>query len=190
MRKCTTLFLLLVVAFAVSTERLRAQAMTASISGTVLDPSGAAVPNAELTLTALGTRAVARVTSNNDGGFSFQNLLTGPYDLHVSAQGFKDYDQRGILVNINSKLRVDVPLSLGSAVETVEVSANASPLNFESPEQKGTIAPDTISELPLILAGHTRTAVAFARLLPGVTTGGAEDTLNFNTRLTGGARPG
>lgn len=190
MRKCISLILFIVVAIPISSRQLRAQAMTASISGTVVDPSGAAVPDAELTLTALGTRAVARTTSSVEGGYVFPNLLTGPYDLHVSAKGFRDYDQRGILVNISAKLRVDVTLSLGSAVQTVEVLANASPLNFESPEQKGTIAPDTISELPLILAGHTRTAVAFARLLPGVTTGGAEDHLNFNTRVNGGVNEG
>jgi hypothetical protein len=190
MRRWCALALLFLAAFVVPSGLVWAQGMGASISGTVLDPSGAAVPDADLTLTALGTRAVAKVTSGADGGYSFLNLLTGPYDLEVSAKGFRPYVQKGILVNINAKVRVDVKLELGSAVETVEVSANASPLNFESPEQKGTIAPQTIDQLPLILAGHTRTAVAFARLLPGVTTGGGEDSLNFNTRVNGGINEG
>ena len=166
MRRSIALALFLAAAVVGSSVQLRAQAMNAGISGTITDPSGAAVPGAEITLIALGTRAQAKFTSEMDGSYSFQNLLTGGYDLHVSAKGFRDYAQTGILVNINAKLRVDVKLELGSAIQTVEVSANASPLNFESPEQKGTIAPETIDKLPLILAGHTRTAVAFARLLP------------------------
>src|SRR5262249_18623058 len=108
------------------------------------------------------------------------------YDLTISAKGFRDYVQRGIALNLDQQVRVDVTLELGATVEAVEVSANASPLNFESSVQKGTIQPGTIEELPLILGGHTRTAVAFARLLPGVTTGGGEDRLNFNTRINGG----
>jgi hypothetical protein len=190
MKRCIALLLLLVVAIMYASVRLRGQAMNAGISGTITDPSGAAVPGAEVTLTALGTRAQAKFISETDGSYSFQNLLTGAYELHVSAKGFKDYEQTGILVNINAKLRVDVKLELGSAVQTIEVSANASPLNFESPEQKGTISPETIDKLPLILAGHTRTAVAFARLLPGAVSGGDDDALNFNTRINGGTNEG
>jgi hypothetical protein len=163
-----------------------AQGSRASISGIIQDPTGAAIPNVVLSLRSLATSAVAKTTSGSDGLYSFPNLTPGVYELTVSAKGFREYLQKGISVNLDQQVRIDVPLEVGATAETVEVSANASPLNYESPVQKGTIQPGAIEELPLILGGHTRSAVAFARLLPGVTTGGGEDRLNFNTRINGG----
>jgi hypothetical protein len=162
------------------------QGTRASINGAVRDSSGAVIPDAKLNLRSVSTTAVLSVASDSDGLYNFPNLVAGVYDLSVTAKGFREYVQKGLTVNLDQQLRVDVALEVGATSEIVEVSANASPLNYESPVQKGSIAPGTIDELPLILGGHTRSAVAFARLLPGVTTGGDEDKLNFNTRINGG----
>ncbi len=189
-RRFSLFGLWLSLVFLLAPALLWAQGSNASISGIVEDPTGAAVPNAELTLRALSTGAVAKTTSGSDGLYAFPNLLAGFYELTASARGFRDYEQKGISINLNEKVRLDVKLELGTAVQKVEVTANASPLNFENPEQKGTITPQTLEQLPLILSGHTRSAVAFARLLPGVTTGGGEDHLNFNTRVNGGINEG
>jgi Carboxypeptidase regulatory-like domain len=148
------------------------QGTTALITGIVNDPSGAPVPNAELSLRSLSTSAVVKAASGSDGYYTFPGLVAGVYELTVSVKGFREYIQRGISVNLDQQVRLDVSLELGTTAEAVEVSANASPLNYESGVQKGTIQPGTLEELPLILGGHTRSAVAFARLLPGVTTGG------------------
>lgn len=163
-----------------------AQGTRATISGIVQDPTGAAIPAAELSLRSLATSAVAKVTTGQDGFYAFPDVMAGGYDLTVAAKGFREYIQRGISVNLDQQVRIDVSLEIGATAETIEVSANASPLNFDSAVQKGTIQPGTLEELPLILGGHTRSAVAFARLLPGVTTGGDDDKLNFNTRINGG----
>jgi hypothetical protein len=163
-----------------------AQGTRASVSGQVQDSTGAAIPTARLNLRSLNTSSVSQTTTGPDGLYGFLNLVPGAYELSVIAQGFREYIQKGLIVNLDQQVRLDVTLEVGSTTERVEVSANASPLNYESPVQKGSIAPGIIEELPLILGGHTRSAVAFARLLPGVTTGGDEDTLNFNTRINGG----
>ena len=163
-----------------------AQGTRASITGIVQDPTGAAIPGAELSLRSLGTSAVVKATSGPDGAYTFPGVVAGGYDLTVAAKGFREYIQRGISVNLDQQVRVDVALEIGATAEAIEVSANASPLNFDSAVQKGTIQPGALEELPLILGGHTRSAVAFARLLPGVTTGGDDDKLNFNTRINGG----
>lgn len=163
-----------------------AQGTRATITGIVQDPSGAAIPGAELTLRSLTTSAVVKATTGSDGLYTFPGLEAGAYDLTVTAKGFREYIQRGISVNLDQQVRIGVSLEVGATAEAIEVSANASPLNFESAVQKGTIQPGTLEELPLILGGHTRSAVAFVRLLPGVTTGGDEDKLNFNTRINGG----
>ena len=125
-----------------------------------------------------------------DGLYAFPNLFLGIYELAVTSKGFREYTQRGMNVNINYKLWLDVKLEIGAAMQTVVVAANTSALNFEAPEQKGTIWPQTIEQLCLILSGHTCSAVGFARLLPGATTGGDEDHLNFSTRINGGINPG
>jgi hypothetical protein len=163
-----------------------AQGTRATITGIVQDPTGAAIPGAELSLRSLATSAVAKANTGDNGFYTFPGVVAGVYDLTVIAKGFREYIQRGISVNLDQQVRVDVSLELGATAEVIEVSANASPLNYDGPVQKGTIPPSTLEELPLILGGHTRSAVAFARLLPGVTTGGDDDKLNFNTRINGG----
>ena len=163
-----------------------AQGTRATITGVVQDPTGASIPVAELSLRSLATSAVVKATSGSDGLYTLPGLEAGVYELTVNAKGFREYIQRGISVNLDQQVRIDVSLELGATAEAIEVSANASPLNFDSPVQKGTIQPGALEELPLILGGHTRSAVAFARLLPGVTTGGDDDKLNFNTRINGG----
>ena len=163
-----------------------AQGTRATITGIVQDPTGAAIPGATLNLRSLGTSAIAKANTGPDGFFTFPGLVAGGYDLTVTAPGFREYIQRGISVNLDQQVRIDVSLEVGATAETIEVSANASPLNFDSAVQKGTIQPESLEKLPLILGGHTRSAVAFARLLPGVTTGGDDDKLNFNTRINGG----
>src|SRR5436190_21438588 len=179
---CTVWFLVPIAAWG--------QGANASISGTVQDPTGAAVPNADLTLRAIGVGSETKTMSDASGLYTFPNLRPGIYDLVVSAKGFRDFAQNGVSLNIDSKARIDVTLQIGASRQTVEVAANASPLNYESSEQKGTITPQTLKQLPLILAGQTRSAVAFARLLPGVTSGGDNDNLNFNTRVNGGINEG
>jgi hypothetical protein len=190
-KRCSSFTLFLAVVFLLLAPSLAtAQNLNGSISGTVTDPSGGVIPNAELTLKTLITGEVAKVTSGPDGLYSFQNLQPGVYNLTVSAKGFRDFEQMGIELFVNTKARVDVSLVLGSAAQTVEVQANASPLNYESPQQGGTISPETLDELPLILSGQTRNAASFARLLPGALSGGDEDHLNFNTRINGGTNEG
>jgi hypothetical protein len=144
------------------------QNVNGSISGTVTDPTGAVIPGAQLTLTAKGTAAVAKFTSGPDGLYSFQNLEEGTYSLNVSAKGFKDYLQTGIVVQLSQLIRQDVIMQLGATVQTVEVNANASPLNYETPEVKGQVSRDEINDLPLEVIGAQRNAADFAALNAGV----------------------
>ena len=164
----------------------RAQNAGASITGLVLDATDAPVPGAKLTLRALATGNEFPNTSDGTGHYAFSNLLSGDYELSVAADGFSTLVQSGLSVNINESLRLNVSLELGTVTETIEVTANASPLNFDSGEVKGVIAPTTLQELPLLVGGITRSAVAFAKLLPGVTTGGGDNRSGFDARVNGG----
>jgi Carboxypeptidase regulatory-like domain/TonB dependent receptor len=184
------LSLLLFVLFLSVPVFVLAQSFNSTINGSVSDPSGAVVPDVELTLTSVATGAVARARTGPDGLFTFPNLQLGEYELKASAKGFRDYVQRGITVLANQVARVEVKLELGAETQTVEVLENASALNFDNAEVKGAISPETIQELPLLVSGITRSAVAFAKLLPGVSEGGGADGNQFNVRVNGGLTEG
>jgi len=164
------------------------QNFNATLSGRVTDPSGAVIPNASVTLTSDTTGAVARTQSNSNGYFTFPNLAPAPYTLRVTAKGFRDYVQRGIVLLMNQNVTNNVTMQLGSEVQTVNVSANASPLNYSTPTLKGSISPQTLNTLPLLVSGNPRSAAAFVVLLPGVSTGGSNAA--FNARVNGGLTMG
>ncbi|MFB3924256.1 MAG: carboxypeptidase regulatory-like domain-containing protein [Terriglobia bacterium] len=164
------------------------QSFNASVSGTVTDPSGAVVPGARLELTSVATGAVAKAVSDATGLFRLANLQPGPYELKVSAEGFRDFVQRGISVSMNESVRLDVGLELGLATLSVEVVSNVSPLNYENAELKQSITPNIIRELPILVTGTVRSAHTFVPLMPGVTTGGGNDA--GNSRINGGVKSG
>ncbi|MEW5978586.1 MAG: TonB-dependent receptor [Acidobacteriota bacterium] len=166
------------------------QSFNSTINGSVTDPSGAFVPNVELTATSVANGSVAKAKTGPDGLFSFPNLQSGQYELKASASGFRDYLQRGISVLSNQVVRVSIQLELGAETQTVEVVADVSSLNFDNAEIKGEISPESIQQLPLLVGGITRSAVAFAKLLPGVTEGGGADGNQFNVRINGGLTMG
>jgi carboxypeptidase family protein len=165
-----------------------AQSTNASISGTVTDPSGASVPSAELTLTAVATGAVSKATSGPDGLYSFPNLRPGIYELRATAKGFRDYVQTGIELTMNALVHQDVRLELGTAVQTVEVSGILSSLNTQTAVQAGSITPEVLQDLPIEVAGTVRSAANFAILMPGVTTGSGGNP--FDARINGGLQSG
>src|SRR5207245_5250639 len=86
---------------------------------------------------------------------------------------------------LNDSIRLPVALQLGSASQTIEVNANASPLNFENGEVKGTLTKQEITSLPIQVAGGQRSAAQFVTLLPGVNTGNAPSS-SSTARFSGG----
>src|SRR3989454_99720 len=161
-----------------------AQSSNATISGTVSDPTGAVVPAAEVTVSAETMGAVGKTVSGTDGSYTLPNLPQATYRLEVKAKGFETFAQTGILVHLNEAVRVPVTLRLGEARQTIEVSAAASPLNYETPAIKGAIGKQEITELPLQVAGGQRSSAAFVGLLPGVNVMGTGDA--FLARFNGG----
>ncbi len=165
-----------------------AQSMNASISGTVLDPSGAAVLGAQLTLTSLATGTATKTVSSQQGLYSFPNLQAGGYELKVTAGGFREYVRKGITVTLDTSVRADIKLEIGAEKQSIEVIANATQVNFDNGEQKHGIEPNTLNKLPLIVSGGPRSAASFVTLMPGVSTGAGGNA--FNARINGGMLDG
>src|SRR5277367_6477861 len=104
------------------TASLIAQVNTASLSGLVTDPSGAAVQNVTVTVTNPDNGYVRTVTSDNAGYYSFQNLPIGQYTVRVESSGFST-DQENVTLNVAEKGRRDFSLQVGAEQQTVEVHA-------------------------------------------------------------------
>lgn len=165
------------------------QSQNSSLSGTITDASGAVVPNAELALTFVERQITTKAKSGSDGLYSFPNLVPGTYELRVTATGFKPTVQRNITLTINQLGRVDVKLEVGTDVQTVNVVDTAAPqLNFENASKSEGVSPETINELPLIVSGGPRNSAQFLVLLPGVSTGGGNNS--FDARINGGMATG
>jgi hypothetical protein len=148
---------------------VHAQSLRGAVTGTVMDPTNAAIPGAEVTLILIDKDVtVGKVATGPDGSYRFPNLDQGTYEVDVTAAGFQKYQQSGIVVHVNEVLTANVQLVLGAAAEKVEVIGQASALNFENGELKGTVPAKGLDELPLRVQGGPRTAATFVQLLPGV----------------------
>jgi len=171
----------------------QAQSDRGTITGTVLDPGSAVVPNANLTLKNAATGATYQTVTTGTGNYTLPSLPSGLYTLTVAAPGFNQYIQEGIQVQVAQTARIDVILKIGATTESVTVQANAPLLRTENAEQSQTINGEDIDKLPLTLGGNnlygTRNPLAGLSLAPGVAqvtgtnfqfrTNGSTDTARF-----------
>ncbi len=147
-----------------------------TVSGTITDASGAAVPNAKITLVNDATGVVNNGQTNSDGVYNMPALTPGTYTLTVEASGFQKAQQKNIIVNPGQPIAVNLPLQVGNASVTVDVTAAAPLLQTETPAIGTSLNSAQISEAPL---GGQRTFTYLARLSPGVVPAepGARDAL-------------
>ena len=100
------------------------QEFRSTLSGRVLDPAGAAVPNANVTATGIDTGAKYEAVSSTAGEYTLPFLAPGPYSLVVEAAGFKKFTQTGLQITTNQKVSQDVLLQVGSQTESVTVTGD------------------------------------------------------------------
>lgn len=136
----------------------------ATINGTVVDASGALVPNAEISLTSTATNQVRKVVSNSAGAYRFANLGVGDYTLSVNAQGFQRYSKTNIVVNVAQTLEENVSLTIGSQAQTVTVAADALQVQTETSEVSTLISGQQVEQL----ATNGRNVTSLAALGLGV----------------------
>ncbi|HZL26492.1 MAG TPA: carboxypeptidase-like regulatory domain-containing protein, partial [Acidobacteriaceae bacterium] len=117
------------------------------ITGTVTDNQGAAIPGAEVSVTADATGFVSNTVTNANGIYSIPALNVGRYNLKISTKGFQVYAAKGLEVNVSQTLRVDATLSVGSVNQTVTVEANALTVQADSNVVSSLISSEQISEI-------------------------------------------
>ena len=142
-----------------------AQRDLGTITGTITDASGAAVPNAKITITENATGVSYETVSNATGTYTRPALTPGTYTVTASAAGFQKSQQGGIIVTPGEPIGVSLALKVGNASETVEVTAAAPLLQTESPALAQNLTSAQVSELPL---GGQRVFTYLARLTPAV----------------------
>ena len=150
-----------------------------SISGTVTDPSGAVVPNVEVTAVNTGTGLKLTVRTDGAGFYSFPELPIGTYDIVVHQTGFKEFHQTGIVIHANSAIRVDAKLQVGAAQEKVVVSSSAVHVETASTQMGEVITGSHIENMPLGDRGYT----SLMTLQPGVA---ATQTGEYSSFQVGG----
>src|SRR3954467_11891502 len=119
---------------------------TGSLTGKVVDPSGAVVAGAKLTVTSQGTGLKREAASGSDGGFLFPLLPPGTYNLTAGASGFQGYEQEGVIVAVNTTVNTTVVLKLGAVTDSVRVEANAEQVDTRSGTLGQTIEQRKITE--------------------------------------------
>jgi hypothetical protein len=126
-----------------------AQTFRGAINGTVIDPSGAVVPNAAVKATEGNTGIDHNTVTTSDGAFSFQDIPLGFYKVSVTASGFPVYTVDKVEVTAGTIYTLPVKLSLQQQATTVEVSAAALSLDTTTQTQNMTITSDVVQDMPL-----------------------------------------
>ena len=185
----------LICAFSFSAVLSHAQLSTSgSITGRVVDPSGAIVPGAQITITQTDTGTITRTVSNSAGDFVQVGLNPGHYQITVSKTGFATFQQTGIYLEPAATFTVNAKLKPGAVTSTVTVSGNPVQVQTTTPEISSTVSGVEAEALPL----NGRNYQGLASLMPGVVstapvaaqgTGGylTDNSMSVNGSGTGGS---
>ncbi len=141
MRRIAICFLLLVLV-----ASARAQFDTATVLGTVTDPSGAVVAHCNVVLHNTATAAEQTAASDDRGEFRFVDVSIGPYELRVTAQGFQSAAAKFDLT-VGAQQRVDVPLKVATVSSSVTATAEAAQLETDSSEHGQVVAAREIAAI-------------------------------------------
>ncbi|MDR3726504.1 MAG: carboxypeptidase regulatory-like domain-containing protein [Terracidiphilus sp.] len=167
------LFVLMIAALAA--VGASAQLSTASLSGSVTDPTGAVVPHAKITLTQTETNFTRVDTSKDDGTYHEEFLPLGPYKVTVAAPGFKTSERSGIVLSVMQNATLNLTMEMGGASETVSVTADVPLVNLSNSVLGATVSNEQIDNLPLI----NRDVYQLLSLTPGVQSNASSNSLGF-----------
>ena len=142
-----------------------AQVESGTINGTVLDNSGAVISGARVTITSTATGQVRTTITNTSGEYSVPFLPPGTYDIEASKEGFTTSVQRGLILQVNQTLGINVTLKPGSLQQTLEVTAQVPPLQTETATLGNVVNGQQVQTLPL----NGRNFMDLASLTAGTT---------------------
>jgi len=186
-RRVVALLLLSGVCFLLPTVATRAQTSTASVNGTVLDSTGAVVPEAHIDLTNTETSLRSHALTDSAGLYVLVNILPGKYRLEVSKAGFKTIEQPEFTLQVNQTATFNFTLQVGTTTETISVEAQAPLLQSSTAEVGAVVEERQVVDLPL----NGRNFTQLLELTPGVSpinvsqsNGGFGSSVTFQSEFT------
>jgi hypothetical protein len=144
----------------------RASAQNATIVGTVTDPSGSVIANVKITVTHVETNLPNTFTTNDTGQYVAVDLPVGHYNVKAEASGFKVAEQKGLVLNVGDRTRLDFQMVLGASQETITVEANVVRVQSDSGEVSNVINEQQMSQI----AVNGRSIYQLAALTPGASS--------------------
>ena len=172
-RFCSSKWLiLLALCFAFYSGTARAQAVSGDLTGTVLDASGAGIPNATVTALNDDTGVKTSTQANGNGVYRFTNLPIGRYTVTASASGFTTDTLKNVDLTLNSVLTANLTLSVGTVGTSVEVSASAVSIDTTTAQLQSTYNTQQVLELPQTASNSGSGIYNLALLGAGVSTSG------------------
>ena len=163
---------------------LQAQALFGTISGTVYDQQGGALPGANVTLTDQASGAVQQTVTNAEGVFVFAAVQAGTYSVKVSLDGFNTWEATDIGLRLGERRSVSgIRLGVGTLSETVSVIANPEIAPLDSGEKSARLTSEQIQNVPMV----GRSTAELLKLLPGMTpiSGSTSNSPGFNGEIIG-----
>jgi outer membrane receptor protein involved in Fe transport len=148
-RQNTKLALFGILIWMVGVLQLTAQVQFGQFTGTITDPTGAAIANAKVTVANPATDLNLSATTNSSGNYTVKEVPPGVYKITIEAAGFKTVTNNGVTANAGTIAHVDVKLQIGKASELVEVTGEASVVNTEDSKLATTVSSTEIANLPL-----------------------------------------
>ncbi len=172
-----------ILLFLIPALTLIGQTDTGSIAGRVMDPSGAGIPNATVSVRNAATTFQRTALTDSQGFYQINLMPPGLYQVSADAPGFSRFVDHEVPIQVAQPTQLNIPLRVGSISDSVDVTASASLLNTENAVQGGTITQEKITSLPL----NGRQFIDLALLAPGTNAGGRnvqQNTVRLNQ--TGG----
>src|SRR5919201_514927 len=140
------------------------QAVFGGISGTITDPSGAAITDAKVTITETSKGVSYNTATNSSGNFTQSHLTVGNYDVRIEASGFEVYIRRNVRVTVDEVAPVNAQLVVGKVGEVVSVTAEDALLKTEKSDVSDTLEQKTVQEIPI----YDRDVSRLYFLVPGI----------------------
>jgi hypothetical protein len=151
------------LAFLCFSSNAHAQAVYGSIAGTIVDPSGGALPGVTVSITSIDRKTVDAVVTNEAGQYVKDRLLPGTYEVKVELQGFKQAVYSDIKVGVDAQTRLDVQLQVGAVTEAVTVTGFSPLLKTDRADVASTFDTRQLTDLPVLDRNFTK----FILLTPG-----------------------
>jgi hypothetical protein len=158
--------IVLATSFLILSAALFGQSERGTISGTITDASGAAVPQAKVSAINTDTNIATATVSNETGDYALPNLPAGKYTIRVEKDGFTSAAVTGITLNASADVRADAHLTVGSTRQTVEVTASAVQLQTSDAKTSSTVTNQMVDQLPLVVGGALRSPFDLASITP------------------------